>query len=220
MEENYRLQELIESKTFDELTNEERAMVLKEMSEEEYTLRKSVIDQTRLFLGQTTVGLEPNEDVKNKAAFLLKEKSSPKKRSNIALILTYRIPIFIPVAAAILLLFTLPFVIEEPTEKEYIAEVRDTVQRVVYKTDTVIMEKEVIKPVQVIKYIDKEVRSNSSDIGVDQGQDRIVKADPVTMIQNTRLQLAKQFKQNGRSSGEMTEFETLVKMRDTLIYVP
>lgn len=220
MEENYRIQELIETKLFDQLTANEKAIVLSEITEEEYTLRRSVIDQTRLFLGNGVDALEPRAEIKDKVALMLKERSGARKKSVISLIFTYKIPVFIPIAAAVVLLFTLPMMIEDPVEKEYIAQMQDTIQRVVYKTDTVVMEKEVIKPVQVVKYVNKEVRSNSSDIGSDQGQDRIVKADPLTVIQNTRSQLAKQFKQNGRSSGDMTEFGSLVKMRDTLTYVP
>lgn len=220
MEENQRLQQLIESKTFNELTNEERTMVLKEISEEEYSLRRSVLEGIRVLLGHTEEDLEPDPEVKNKAALLFANKARKKEKSILHAVFAYKVPLFIPAAAAVLLLFMLPFVFENPTKREYVAQVTDTVQKVVYKTDTVVKEIEVIKPVVTIKYVYKEKPKDDLNVSINQAQDRIVKTDPAIMLEKTQSQLKHQSAQSGKSSGDTRELGFMIKRRDTLINIP
>ncbi|MFI5204164.1 MAG: hypothetical protein ACHQF2_06685 [Flavobacteriales bacterium] len=222
MDENYRIQQLIESKSFDELSNEEKTIVLSEITEDEYTNRKSVVYNTRLFLSTEVNRMQPADKIKQRAMAMLMERKNNEKKSLLSMIFQYKIPAFIPAAAAVLLLIMLPFAFNSEKKTEYIASVTDTIQKTVYKTDTVILEKEVVKEVKVpvVKYVTTETPRTTQISNNNQGTDRVVKTDPATIVSNTQNQLKKHLSQMGQSSGDTDAFDALIKMRDTLIYEP
>lgn len=222
MEENYRIQQLIESKSFNALSNEEKTLVLSELTEEEYNVRKSMIDHTRLFLTSEVNNMQPDDHIKNRAIALLKERKANEKKPLLYMIIQYKIPAFIPAAAAVVLLFMLPFAFNSESKIEYIVSATDTIHKTVYKTDTIVLEKEVIKEVKmpVVKYVKVEAPRTTYVLNNNQGTDRVVKADPQTMVETTRTQLENQLKLSGKSSGDMNELNSLIQMNDKFVYRP
>ncbi|HLP12894.1 MAG TPA: hypothetical protein VK177_13245 [Flavobacteriales bacterium] len=207
MEDNYLIQELVEHKNFTELTNDERQMVLKEISQEEYESRRSILQSTRAFLQAGINKTQPSQDTKKRAAALMQVKKQEQK--GIAGFIGYRIPAYAAVAAILILAFMLPlFYANEKPATKYVAMV-DTVYReaepkTVY--DTVIKEKETVRYVNVpvVKYV--EVKNNDSQSATNlAARIEVPTGGIVPTVVLAKEQLRDQLKNIGKSSSEQEE---------------
>lgn len=153
MSENYLVQTLIESKDFESLTSEERKIVLQEITEEEFRSRKLMLDNVKLFLQEGVNNSKPRESIKRNAIAIMEGE---KRDSVLNKIVLFRIPAYVAAASLALLLGTYYFMANTFTPVFYFESVVKTNNRkekIIYKTDTVYLEKEI--PVTVIQ---KEVQ--------------------------------------------------------------
>ena len=149
MEENHELQQLLESKDFHFLTAEERKIVLLDITEEEYALRRKLLCEIKEFLQQGVKNSLPKENVKRNVLAVMQSK----KQSNVfGRIVFYRLPVYIPAAATILVLLMIPFLFRDQLS-EGEARFKQPEPKIIYRTK--IIEKEVPKIVEVekIKYV-------------------------------------------------------------------
>lgn len=206
MEDNYLIQELVEHKNFTELTNDERQMVLKEISQEEYESRRSILESTRAFLQAGINKTQPSQDTKKRAAALMQVKKQEQK--GIAGFIGYHVPAYAAVAAILILAFILPlFYANEKPATKYVARV-DTVYReaepkTVY--DTVIKEKETVRYVNVpvVKYV--EVKNNELQPTTNLVNMEFPTGGIVPTVALAKEQLKEQLKNIGKSSSEQEE---------------
>jgi hypothetical protein len=157
MEDNFDIQHLVETKNFEALNASERSLVLKEITAEEFTQRRDLLLNTCLFLQESVKKAQPNDSYKESISAIMNSRKTKQKYGVIRSIILFRIPLYYPVAAAILLMFMFPYFYSEKKSEKEIAQVTKEVKRViVYKTDSVIVEKNVptYVKVPVIKYVE------------------------------------------------------------------
>jgi hypothetical protein len=152
MGEKDQLQFFIESKDFEKLTAAEKTLVLSEITEEEFRSRRSLIINVKSFLSEGIKKAEPTKDIRRNVLAVMNAKKEERGWSKI---IAYRIPIYIPAAAVVLLLLMIPFFIRENNEgkKDSIVKMEKSKPEIIYRTKTI--EKEVPKIVEVekVKYI-------------------------------------------------------------------
>lgn len=151
MEVKDQLQFLIESKDFDTLTDAEKTVVLSEITEEEFCSRRRLILNVKSFLAEGVKKADPGKEIHRNVLAVMKAK---KQESGWNKLIAYRIPVYIPAAAVVLLLLMIPFFIREEKSGISIRIVeKDRNPEVVYRTKTI--EKEVPKIVEVekVKYV-------------------------------------------------------------------
>lgn len=92
--------ELLEVKNFEELTDEERTAVLKEMSESEYRAHRKLILTALVLTKKEKVELIPNSQI----LIMAKERMSKKKAGGL-MIFQHKVPTWAAAAACLLLFF-------------------------------------------------------------------------------------------------------------------
>lgn len=153
MEDNYTIQQLIETKRFDLLSADEKGMVLTEITQEEYEARREVIENLQLYFSIESQNVSVNDAIYNRARAVLKQDAAKKSG-----IIAFPIP-FYAVAAAILLLLGIFWLYNIGDEKTIpqvaIHEKGPSNEKIVVQHDTVTIEKPVEKIVRVpvIRYI-------------------------------------------------------------------
>lgn len=213
MEDNFEIQRLIETKNFNELSNIERTIVEKEISQIEFDKRRKLLLSTQLFLKDELRGLNPRTDYKNSIKAIMASKNFAQNLTPLQKMFKFRIPIYIPVTAIILLLFVLPFFYNQAESKIYYSKQgHSTVPKTIVKTDTLIIEKSVptyvnvplIKYVEVIKEKEIDFSSEASLLNTFEGVN-IQQANNTINVNDAKEQFESQLKNIGKSSGEQEE---------------
>lgn len=219
MDNTYLIQELIETKEFHELTSSERSVVLNEISEDEYNMRRRIIQESSTLYHSAITSRD--QAILEKSKTLMASKESRGTGHSILSIFTFKIPFYIPAAAAALLFFILPFRFEQNTNAEKtFADNKDTVLRIVKETDTIIKEKETIKTVYVpvSTYVEVTGNCDKSSNDLNQGTDRVVSTNPNTVLERTTGQLNNLYHQSGVSSSQTEMLEKLEEVKDRLTF--
>lgn len=121
-----KLTELMEKKTFEELTMSERSLVLHLITETEYNERHSSLLQMKKELKSEAKELKANENIRLAALQALREKKEIKKTPVIPFLFSYRVPVWMTAAAILLIMLVLPSIFKTDVNKLQLA-VRDTV---------------------------------------------------------------------------------------------
>lgn len=210
---NYNLNDLFAQKSFEELTDSERAFVLNKMTESEYRGKRELIQNTQLLLKQEMTELKPRPEVKAAALQALNKK---KKRPVVLALFAHKVPTWAAVAACFLVfLLVQNFWTDEPVNnplatvervdtvylEKYITQTTkspvDTVIKVVYKTvdgeEKVSAEKtNPPKEEKVFAYSDAMLNAESIDYSAflfdrEEPKGRSVKEDTLTQWINTTI---------------------------------
>lgn len=211
MEDNYDIQLLIETKSFEELTLEEKNVVLKDITKDEYIIRRKVIENIQLFLKEGVADMKPKKELKTAVAAIMQAKKAAQFTNICYKIFTYKIPVYVPAMAVLLLLFALPLFYNNAENKIIIADVKETASQIIYKTDTITIEKEVPKYLTVtqtkyIQVIKKQGQLLDSIDPINALEEESVQNfnTPNSMVFNNEL-LENQIKNIGKSNGEQEE---------------
>jgi len=133
---------LIETKAFSDLSDSERHLVLDQMDENEYNLRREIVNQAKSNFQNEKIRLTPNDEIRLAALDALRNQQEQKKKKVLQLFIYYKVPGWIA-AAAILIAFFIPsfldFSIDEPT----------TINQQISQVDTVYIEKNIIDTVEI-----------------------------------------------------------------------
>ena len=158
MEDNYQIQTLVETKDFETLTAGERAIVLQQISADEYRARRNLLISTRAFFEQTQNQLKPDKSIQLTVAAKIGAQKQAQRRGVLQRLLAYQIPVAIP-AMAFMLLFVALAVYYNNTQQQLLAARTKAPAQIVYKTKTVTVEKVVPRYVNVpvIKYVERSV---------------------------------------------------------------
>jgi len=156
MENEDLIQQLIETRSFDSLSDSEREIVLSVMSKEEYISRGEVVKVSKDMLNKGVRSMTPSPLIKSSVAELMEQRKQEENKSvlkMLSMLFTVKIPAYQFVLGIAILLFILP-----PLVKNKLAETVSEpkiIKELAYVTDTVYIEKEVQKIVEVekIKYI-------------------------------------------------------------------
>ncbi len=159
----YKLTELIEQKTFKELSEMEKRFVLEHISEEEYREKSELISKVKKELTSEGQKLKAPEHIRTSALEALRSKHEEKSARSIPLFFQYEVPLWTSIAAILLVfILTTPFIFNNG-----ITEVKTTEQLTM--TDTIYVEKivndtiEVIQPADtIVKTVYRSVPSNSA----------------------------------------------------------
>ncbi len=158
MEDNFEIQKLIEEKDFNNLTLNEVAFVESEVSRDEYILRRNMVISVKQFLEQGVNNVNPETLYKKDIRAILNAR---KKESTSVFsfrhVFEFKIPVLIPAVAIVLLLFILPAYFKTQNQPKKFAQSTKIVQpKLIYKTDTLFVEKKVAEYIKVptIKYIE------------------------------------------------------------------
>jgi hypothetical protein len=107
------IENIPENKTFDELTESEKAKVLELMSINEYNLYRNTILRSKLLFSQETEAISPDPSIKDKLMLEFRNKNSIKGKNffhKLNQIINYKIPIYkIGFAFSVIIAFTLFF---------------------------------------------------------------------------------------------------------------
>ncbi|UKN03731.1 hypothetical protein K6119_09530 [Paracrocinitomix mangrovi] len=140
---------LLETKNFEQLTNDERLLVLSEMTAEEYLEQRKIILATKSLAAQERKTLQANPSILLAAQNKFNTNQKAVKKGGLLLLWQHKIPSWAAVAACILLMFSVWGFNEynqDTTERTVITEiVRDTVYQdkivevtVPQKADTIV----------------------------------------------------------------------------------
>ncbi|MFZ5554762.1 MAG: hypothetical protein ACOZCO_16730 [Bacteroidota bacterium] len=210
MEDNYVIQQLIETKPFELLSEEERTMVLVYITENEYTSRRILLESTRLFLQSETESSDDGSGMRKSIVALMKAKKQ-QGETPLQKIILFRVPGIAAVAAVLLIIFLLPLFYGEESNRSVVKNEPEMITQTVYKTDTITVEKEVIKNVNipVIKYVEvvKEVQpSVPGDINTaGEWENRNVKMMNDSSFSISKAQLEMQKNNTGRPTSAQPE---------------
>lgn len=154
MEENYQLQMLIETKSFDALTDEEVKMVLREITEEEYRSRRMVLENVKVFLQDGVKNAQPKNSIQRNVLAVMKAEEKENLWNKLFL---FRVPAY-AVAIIIVLFLIYPFLFNESrtsVKENSVAQNENSTPKTIYQIDTVFIEKEIPKIVEVekVKYV-------------------------------------------------------------------
>jgi len=151
------IQDLLGTRSFEELNPIEQAFVLEQMSSKEYDKERNIILESQAFFELEATQIQPKPQAANKALLALQAKNKAKKMEQktpwIATLLAYKVPAWQAVAAVLLVFFFvrgLGIVQQEQTiivadeslrdtvfVKEYITQIKelpaDTVVKVIYR---------------------------------------------------------------------------------------
>lgn len=151
------IQDLLGTRSFEELNPIEQAFVLEQMSSKEYNKERNIILESQAFFELEATQIQPKPQAANKALLALQAKNKAKKMEQktpwIATLLAYKVPAWQAVAAVLLVFFFvrgLGVVQQEQTiivaneslrdtvfVKEYITQIKelpsDTVVKVIYR---------------------------------------------------------------------------------------
>ena len=130
MEKDNILTELMEKKTFEELTMSEKSLVLLLITETEYNERHTSLLQMKKELKAEAKELKANENIRLAALQALREKQETKKTPVIPFLLSYKVPLWMAAAAILLIMLLLPSVFKtdiNKLESNKQLAVRDTV---------------------------------------------------------------------------------------------
>jgi hypothetical protein len=144
------LQELIQQKSFEALTPAERDFVLEQTSEEDYRVRRAVIENSEELFDEERPLLVPNPAIKARVKEQIKSEEEEERRVPLVVALfSYKIPAYQAGIAAIILLGLL---IYRPEIKE---AGKTTKGETVYvdRIDTLYVEKEVHRVDTVTEYV-------------------------------------------------------------------
>ena len=207
MEDNYNIQILIETRDFETLSSDERAIVLQAITEEEYRTRRVLVLNVKSFLQLSEAELKPDAAIK----MLVKDRMLAQRKLQrtgwLRQIIDYRIPVYIPGLAFVLLLLILPWFYKYEKVK-LLAEEGKEVPQIIYKTKTVTVEKEVPKYVNVpvIKYIERKgavpVNAALSEVAVNSTEANTGSLPIVGQITFNPAQLEQQMSSIGKSNSE------------------
>ena len=130
MEKDNKLTELMEKKTFEELTMSEKSLVLHLVTETEYNERHKSLLQMKKELKSEASELKANENIRLAALQALREKQEIKKTPIIPFLFSYKVPVWMAAAAILLIMLLLPSVFKtgiNKLESNKQLTVRDTV---------------------------------------------------------------------------------------------
>lgn len=130
---NYSLTDLFAQKSFEELTDSERALVLNEMTESEYRENRAVIQNSQLLLKQEMAELKPRSETKAIALQTLN-----KKKPIVIALFAHKVPTWMAVSACFLVFLLLQnFWNDEPINNPLTnVEQVDTIYSEKYNTQT------------------------------------------------------------------------------------
>ena len=112
MKMDYRLTELLEQKSFEELTQEEKSFVLTHLSEAEYRRQHQLLTEVKTDLKEEAQSLKANDQIRINAIEALRVKNQVKKSGGLVLWFNYKIPLWSAVAALLLVfILTTPLLI-------------------------------------------------------------------------------------------------------------
>lgn len=126
MEKDNKLTELMENKTFEELTISEKSLVLHLITETEYNERHSSLLQMKKELKTEAKELKANENIRLAALQALRKKQDTKKPPIIPFLFSYKVPVWMTAAAILLIMLVFPSIFKTDVNKLQLA-VRDTV---------------------------------------------------------------------------------------------
>ncbi len=159
MENQYFIQQLIESKSFDELSDKEMKKVLEVITEEEYRIRRKVVEGAKQHYAKGVENVQPSDGVLGMVAGVMKQREEQAKKPVLGIVFT-KVPVYQVGIAALLLILLLPQFLT--SEMVVNLNVPQPEKEVVYLTDTIEVEKEVptIVEVEKVKYITIKESSN------------------------------------------------------------
>lgn len=165
MENEDFIQQLIETKSFDTLTKNERESVLLIMSKEEYTSRYEIVEQSKDLLNAGVRSMVPSPTIKSNVAELMEQRKQEEGTSFWGMlnrVVAIKIPAYQFVLALALVIFLLPTLSKK--EVNELASTAPIEKEIAYITDTVFIEKEVPTPVELekIKYIKVKQKEEAS----------------------------------------------------------
>ncbi len=144
-----KIQELVETKDFNELAPVEKEIVYTQYTEEEYTqMRMTVVQYTSLFEHEAEHVQPRLETIHSLRQQLI---AKPTKQAKIVKLLTYQLPVYKAAAIAAVMLFGLYLLLpNKSTEIHYVTEKVPVYQTVI---DTVFVEREPeVKTVYLTQY--------------------------------------------------------------------
>ncbi len=157
MEQEEKIYDLLSSKSFDELSTQERTLVLQYMTEEDYELQRNIIGESEDLFEHDSALLVPDLESKSMPLAAMKAEKEEDDLPWFLAIFTVRVPAYAMVIPLLLLgffWFYNGFSEEENNPKQSTKIVK--VPELITQVDTVFVEKEV--PVEVIKESVKIVR--------------------------------------------------------------
>ena len=153
MKMDYRLTELLEKKSFEELSEEEKSFVLTHLSETEYRQQHQLISEVKSDIKEEAKLLKANDQIRVNALEALSLKHQEKDAKTIPLWLNYKIPLWTAVAA-LLLIFILTTPLLFNTKMSESAPNEQLVMR-----DTVYIEKIVNDTIEITQPADTVIKT-------------------------------------------------------------
>ena len=98
--------DLIENKAFGSLEQKEKSFVLKQMTEEEYTMQHELIQQSRKYFSMEAEHLKAAEKIRATVLSHLRNRKSKSKAKLVSPVFGYKVPAWAAVAAVLLVSFT------------------------------------------------------------------------------------------------------------------
>jgi hypothetical protein len=207
MEADFKIQEFIATKDFDQLTSAEKALVVSHISEADYILQRDIIVSAREIAEKDKAILYPSPIIKHSVYEAMTPKSEKIGILGVIVgVLSRSIPAYSIAIPVISFLFILPLMFNNPgTDNELVHSAPfKTVTDTIYITEQVPVEVEVIKEVKqlvkvpVIKYIQRKAPSISYSDKFNSTQG----ADISEEIQNAEERFGDQIKRIGKSASE------------------
>lgn len=135
---NKDLEALIHQKNFDELSEAEKAIVLDEMSRDEYIAWRNIILEGKEILDERTSNIEPHPDIQKNLQAALILKKEEKKKPFIIQMFNHKLPVYQLIAASVVFVIII-FHLQSRENSNETASIE-----YVYKTDTIFVEKTII----------------------------------------------------------------------------
>mgnify|MGYP006093030905 CR=1 FL=1 len=200
------IQQLLETKSFDSLTIEEREKVLSVMSEEEFISRGEVVRVSKNMLNEGVRSMTPSPSIKSSAYELMEQRKENNRKSFVgmfSLIFSVKIPAYQFVVALALVVFLLPPLLKN--EIKQVATIASPEKEIAYIHDTVFLDKIIPEIVEVEKV--KYVRVNCDPVNsLSDGMEALAffeKQSSVVNQNSNSLELAKeQIKREQNNRGQ------------------
>lgn len=164
MEDNYKIQTLIETCDFEWLAADEKNFLLQQITREEYEERRKLITSTRAVFEQQATTIKPDPAIKLLIAARMAAQKKAQRAGILRQLTGYAIPAYIPAMAIMLLLIILPLLYSH-SKARWVAQTAQQPQ-IIYKTKIVTVEKEVPRYVNVpiIKYVDRKTTAPAKEV--------------------------------------------------------
>ena len=176
------LTELIENKSFEALTEAEKAFVLQQMSKTEYENQYELLQQYKIFSAEEYERLEVKDEVRKNALQKLRKRKAEKKRGILPMIINYKVPAW-AAAAVFLITFSLlsyPFMSSEYEDKgEMLAASKDTVflEKLIVDTVKIFSNPDTVFRTRYISSTAEEVQASGSAIAATKDEEDKIDAD-------------------------------------------